>query len=62
MNSDEFNDLEKFGKIIEKPTEKEPIKVKKKEKNNSDINLKKVSIKILNKIFCFITRLLQISN
>ena len=56
MNSDEFNDLEKFGKVIEKPPEQDSVKIKKKVKKNQDINFKTAFKKIFNKIFCFIRK------
>ena len=56
MDSNEFGDLEKFGKVIERPPEKEKVKVKKKVKRNPDVTFKKVSFKILNKLFYFVRR------
>lgn len=58
MNSDEFNDLEKFGKVIEKPPEKDNAKAKRKVKRNPDINFKKLSLTVFHKLFCFIRNLI----
>ena len=58
MNSNEFNDLEKFGKVIEKPPEKDTIKLKKRVRRNPSISLRKVSANISNKLLCFIRDIL----
>ena len=54
MSNDEFSDLEKFGKVIEKPPEKEKTRVKKKEKKNVQIDWGKITKSDLSKLFCFL--------
>ena len=49
MNSDEFNDLEKFGKVIENTPKKESVKVKKKEKTQLKISIKGNGFKFVKK-------------
>ena len=57
MDNDEFNDLEKFGKVIEKPPEENAIKEKKKENISSKKNFKKIALKIFRILFYFAKRL-----
>lgn len=57
MDNDEFNDLEKFGKVIEKPPEKNTVKEKKKEVVSSKKYSKKIALKILKVLFYFAKRL-----
>jgi len=57
LDNDEFNDLEKFGKVIEKPSEENTIKEKKKENISSKKNFKKIALKIFRALFYFAKRL-----